>query len=111
MPSKTDNRTLLVNTKKEELRVTIPADYKVTFGPVQPGSRGYGDEGNCLRIYESETKQRAVFVNVVSFRDLSIPVERRVKRTKEKQKREYDADGNLKENSEVAVDAGDWEEA
>ena len=110
MAKATDDRTLLVKTKHEELRVTIPADYKVTFGPVQPGRPDY-DNGNCLRIYESETKQRAVFVNVVSFRDLSIPVQKRSKTVKNSSKSERDSKGNAKSKAETVVEESEWEDA
>jgi len=110
MTKATDDRVLLVRTTDEELRVTIPADFKVTYGRVQPGARGY-DEGYCLRIYESDTKQRAVFVNVVSFRDLSIPVQRRVKTVKNSAKSKRDSKGNAELSDKTTVSEGEWEDA
>jgi hypothetical protein len=55
----------------------VPTSYKVTFGAVVPGAKasGYSGGGWGLRIWEATDKQRAVFTDVVSFRDLSIPVE------------------------------------
>lgn len=70
---------LLTLSNSEALQIEIPDDWKVTYGPVTPGGKGsYGAPDYALRIYESETKQRAIFTGVKSFRDLSIPVKRRV---------------------------------
>lgn len=68
-------RTLLVEEQSgSQFKITIPADYKVTFG--SPGNRNCGP--GELRIYENEKQQRACFVSVRSFRDLSLPVTRLV---------------------------------
>ncbi len=70
-------RTYEIVTSRGKQRITVPAAYKVTFGAVVPGAKasGYSGGGWGLRIWESADKQRAVFTDVVSFRDLSIPVE------------------------------------
>lgn len=63
--------------KKEFYRITIPSNYKITYGKLHAGgdgNRNYDNSGNCLRIYEAENKQRAVFRNVVSFRDIGLPL-------------------------------------
>jgi hypothetical protein len=52
----------------------IPVSAKITFGPVQPGSRDFGNREHVLRIYTSQNNQLAVFRNVTSFRDLSLSV-------------------------------------
>jgi len=70
-----DERTLLIETVREKFKVTIPADWKVTFGKQLGAVRDY-DGGRELRIYEADTKQRACFTGVQSFRDLSIPLVR-----------------------------------
>lgn len=41
--------------------------------PSKPGSASSGPYG--LRIWEGTDKQRAIFTNVTSFRDLSIPIQ------------------------------------
>lgn len=100
-------RTYLVERKHEKLRVTVPADWKVTFGPVQPGREGYGgDRGYALRFYETKEKQRAVFTDVVSFRDLSLPVERLVI-SKEEKTTNKSGRGH-REHSLVAEASGEW---
>jgi hypothetical protein len=72
-----------IKTRSEgRVRVTVPEDWKVTFGPVAPGAGKYAGGGElALRFYESDTKQRAIFTDVQSFRDLSIPVQRLIKKT------------------------------
>jgi len=53
----------------------IPANAKITFGPLAPGTRDYGPSRDCaLRIYTSQSNQLAVFRHVASFRDLSLSV-------------------------------------
>lgn len=78
---KAAEKILLLELKgNKKKKIIIPENWKVTFGPLVPGSKGgyNGHSGLALRIYESPTKQRAVFTDVVSFRDLSIPVEEEV---------------------------------
>lgn len=83
--AKEQTKTYLVERSKETLLVTVPADWKVTFGPLfTPSKGGYGGPANCLRFYESKDKQRAIFVDVTGFRDTSIPVKRRVVEVKGK---------------------------
>lgn len=75
--TETGTRTYEIVTSRGKQRITVPETYKVTFGAVVPGAKaaGYSGGGWGLRIWESADKQRAVFSDVVSFRDLSIPVE------------------------------------
>jgi len=60
-------------------RVTVPSTWKVTFGPAARGvNKGTGSRQEiplALRFYESENKQRAIFTDVVYFRDTSIKIE------------------------------------
>lgn len=68
-------------TNGKQKRISIPGEWKITFGPLAPGSKGYennGEKGLCLRLYENKDQQRAVFTKVASFRDMSIHVEERV---------------------------------
>ena len=71
-------RSILVNRQHNEPLVVggIPATAKITYGPVQPGKESYRG-GNALRIYTSANNQLAVFLDVESFRDLSLTVKER----------------------------------
>jgi hypothetical protein len=65
-------------------KVTVPAAWRVTFGPLNPGSKNLASNGApALRFYESEKQQRMVITDVLAFRDMSIKVEE--KRTNVKQ--------------------------
>ena len=71
-------------------KITVPDTWKVTFGPLVPGMTsarmtGHGGElGMALRFYEGKDMQRAVFTDVIWFRDESLQVEERVTKTKQK---------------------------
>lgn len=75
-------RTYEIETTHGAFRIDIPETYRVTFGPVvgartNPKTGRTFQSDSVLRIWESDTKQRALFPDVVSFRDTSIPVQRR----------------------------------
>lgn len=71
-----------------ERKITVPESWKVTFGPAVKGNHGNKYEKfkmpMCLRFYESDTKQRAIFTDVVSFRDSSISIEEKKTSIQEK---------------------------
>ena len=75
MATATKTRSILIEHSQGGATIVdgIPASAKITFGPVQPGGRGYGGD-NVLRIYTSASNQLAVFRDVLSFRDLSLAV-------------------------------------
>jgi hypothetical protein len=76
--AKVETKTYLVERNNETLMVTVPADWKVTFGPIFTPTKGYGGPENCLRFYEAKDRQRAIFTGVRGFRDTSIPVQKKV---------------------------------
>lgn len=90
MTDAVEKTTYLLEMKDgQKKKVTVPTSWKVTFGPVAPGSKeaGYnGHSGLCLRFYEGadagKGKQHAVFVGVESFRDTSIEILEEVVETK-----------------------------
>jgi len=69
-------------------RITVPENWKVTFGPAvkgfNSGDNTYRKVPMALRFYESDTKQRAIFTDVKSFRDASIQIEREEVKVQEK---------------------------
>ena len=70
-------KTYILELKNGKLRrVQVPADWKVTFGPLIPGERN-GPGTLALRFYEGKEHQRAIFTDVKSFRDSAIPIEER----------------------------------
>lgn len=75
MPTEEGKRTYLVTMKDDtKKKITVPDTWKVTFGPVHPGSeRNTGHQGIALRFWAGNTKtgqQMAVFTDVASFRTL-----------------------------------------
>lgn len=75
-------RTYEVVTKDGTFRIDIPANAKITYGPIigVTGKPSYDGGGNSLRIWEGEKVQRALFLGVISFRDLSMPMKVRAVR-------------------------------
>ena len=91
MPEAT-SRSILVKTRDGDKIVEgVPANAKITFGPVQPGKERYNND-NCLRIYTTANNQLAVFLGVSEFRDLSLVVKGR--KVKERQTRKAEAGPN-----------------
>ena len=78
-----DTKKYLVLQRDGEFVIELPAQYKLTFGAVNPGVQG-GHDLHCLRVYDgANTKSahlRGVFCDVRAFRDLSIPLARKVKK-------------------------------
>ncbi len=89
-----DLKTYILELKNGNLRrVTVPADWKVTFGPLIPADRHSGGGCLALRFYESKEKQRAIFTDVKSFRASDIPIEERVTKTQTKHMQKQTPEG------------------
>lgn len=108
-PSK-ESKTLFVKMMNGcPKKVTIPADCKVTFGPLCPGNKhNNGDSAVALRIY-SGTTQVACFVKVESFYEVGtvLSIEKVTKRANKSQA--YQEDGVTKQRS-VAVEVSEWKD-
>lgn len=71
-------------------KITVPDNWKVTYGPAVKGN--YASSAHeqrykmpmALRFYESDDKQRAIFTDVVGFRDMSIKIEEEEIKVQEK---------------------------
>jgi len=87
---KTKQRTLLLNMADgKDMKITLPEGARITFGPTIPGKRNqpnpaYGSDasGYSLRIYEDAKNDSliAVFCDVRSFRDITLPCSKLVLR-------------------------------
>ena len=84
---------LLELTDGSRRKITVPSSWKVTFGPayiaknlrVGPNNgQSTGTIPMALRFYESEKVQKAIFTNVLNFRDMSIEIEDEIVSTSEK---------------------------
>lgn len=92
-------------------KVTVPANWKLTFGPTIPysgkGSTSIHGGGTALRFYEGNKENlRAAFTDVRAFRDADMPVQER--RTQiQKKTIQKDAHGGTK-NVEVEARITEW---
>ncbi len=91
--------TYICGLKNGRMRkVTVPAHWKVTYGPVVPATPRGGDHGGCaLRFYEGtkpNEKQRAMFRDVEWFRESSIKVLEKTRREKSQTVRHKDKAGD-----------------
>ena len=83
-----EKRTYILNMKDgAKQKITVPSKWKLSFGPLVPGSKGgdyNGRDNLVLRLWEgNKDNQRAVFVGIESWRDtqeLSIEIEQVEKR-------------------------------
>ena len=97
----------LVKGGDGEFIIEIPASWKITFGYVNPAksSDAYArNEGHCLRVYEGE-KLRAVYADVRGFRDLSIPLARKVMKETGSTQWTKDSAGNFEHSTKVEVES------
>jgi len=79
-----DKKTYILELNNGNLRrVTVPANWTLTFGPTIPfagkGSVSPGNGGTALRFYTDKDKKeaRAAFTDVRAFRDADIEIEER----------------------------------
>lgn len=78
MPAAASEQKTLLLTMRDGLkkRITIPASWKVTFGPLVPGSKDTTVNGStaiALRLWsgsKGSEVQHGVFTNVESFREM-----------------------------------------
>lgn len=111
MARKSDEKIkYLVSDKQGEFIIELPATWKVTFAAVNPSNGQSYRDGFCLRVWEGQ-KLRAVFNNVQRFRDLSIPLARKVSRETGSSSWTQDSQGNFEEartvNVEHRIEPGD----
>jgi hypothetical protein len=84
--------------------IKVPADWKLTFGAVNPGNPMSGRDLHCLRVWEGE-KLRAVLCDVRSFRDLSIPLARKIERETGAASWTSDSAGNFERSESRQLEA------
>lgn len=108
-PSEAPKTTFMLIMKDGTKRkVTVPEDWKVTFGPLMPGSKDASHNSSAataLRFYTGKDRQKAVFTGVESFRDMSIGMEEEVVKTQAETfykdtpegKKQFIVEGNVRE--------------
>jgi hypothetical protein len=93
---------ITTNDRSDDVVIEIPAAWRLTFATVNPASGKSYSEGYAVRVYEG-TKLRAVFDNVRSFRDLAIPLVRKVRSEVGNSSWSRDSVGNFSETTDHKV--------
>jgi len=109
MPKDKDTVTYLITkTDGSEFQIDIPSAYRVTFGPafVGGGPQVNGKIPMALRFYESEKAQRAIFTDVASFRDMSIPM--RIKQVKTQTKHGFVEFEGVRKQTTFQASTSEW---
>jgi hypothetical protein len=85
--------------------IEVDPTWKLTFGAVNPGSSQGGGryDLHCLRVWETKDKLRAVFCDVKAFRDLSIPLARKVTKETGSAAWTQDSDGSFERSESRQV--------
>jgi len=109
-----DTKKYLVLQRDGEFVIELPPEYKLTFGAVNPGGQGMGGHDlHCLRVYDgANTKSahlRGVFCDVRAFRDLSIPLARKVKKETGSTSWTMDSEGNFDRSQARQIESS-WED-
>lgn len=102
-----DEKVKYLVSGKNEFVIEVPASWRLTFGYVNPNRSGDGyqrGEGHALRVWEGE-KLRAVYCDVKGFRDLSIPLARKVTKETGSATWTMDSQGNFEEHKKVDVES------
>lgn len=73
--AKTRQILILLKDGRKRIVSNIPANAKITYGPISPGRAGDYNGSLALRIYTSAQNQLAVFTDVKEFQDLTLGVE------------------------------------
>lgn len=109
-PKPEGEKTLLLTMRDgTQKKITIPREWKVTFGPLVPGSKDASVNSGgatALRLWsgsKGSEVQHAVFTNVESFRDMSIRVMEQVTKTQTEHYRKADDENAEAVAVEVAV--------
>lgn len=95
---------LVQRERASDFVIEVKADWKLTFGAVNPGSQMSGRDLHCLRVWEGE-KLRGVFCDVRGFRDLSIPMAMKIERETGSASWEQDSTGNFERSEKRAIES------
>lgn len=102
----------LVIQQSGEFVLELPTAWKLTFGAVNPGAPPHGRDLHCLRVWATynsgKGELRAVFCDVRGFRDLSIPLARKVNRETGSSSWTMDSAGNFDGKQERRQLESEW---
>jgi len=103
------DRTLFVEVKEGLRKITIPADWTISFGPLAVGLKSNGMESpNVLRIYADKKRADlvAVYRDVISVSDERVIVSQ--KKTTKKQKVFHKRGGNGEQSFAAEIRKTSW---
>jgi hypothetical protein len=87
--------------------IDLPPEWKLTFGAVNPGSPPHGRDLHCVRVWDGPNAKtarlKAVYCDCKGFRDLSIPLARKVSREVGSSSWVQDSTGNFEHSEKREV--------
>jgi hypothetical protein len=108
MSDEPDRIKYLVTTSRGEFVLEVEPDWKLTFGAVNPGSPPHGRDLHCLRIWDGPNAKsahlRAVFCDVRGFRDLSLPLARKIEKETGSAEWTMDSEGNFERTARRQIE-------
>ena len=113
MTEQVKTKTLILEMSKgAERRLTIPADWTITFGPVAIGAKYSSNDGsaNVLRLYEDVGRKhlKAVFKDVRAFFEEGIQIVERKTETKQKTYQQMNEKTGKMEAYQASVKRKTW---
>lgn len=106
MTDEPSSKKYLVTTQSGEFVLELDPAWKLTFGAVNPGADGMARRDlHCLRVWETKERLRAVFCDVRGFRDLSIPLARKVHKETGSAEWTMDSEGNFERSQRRQIES------
>lgn len=93
---------------KGDFVIEVPESWRLTFGAVNPGGPTHGRDMHCVRVWAGQ-KLRAVYCDVRGFRDLSIPLARKIDKEVGETKWTMDSAGNFEGERKVTHEDGGYQ--
>lgn len=108
-----ETKTLIIDMSRgEDRRITIPADWTITFGPVAIGAKFSSSDGssNVLRLYSDVGRKhlKAVFKDVRAFFEEGIEIVERRTETKNKTYNQINPTSGKSEAYQATVKRKTW---
>lgn len=102
------NIKYLLSGGKGDFVIEVPSSWRLTFGAVNPGGATHGRDMHCVRVWEGQ-KLRAVYCDIRGFRDLSIPLARKIEKETGHANWTMDSSGNFESHRRVTVEDGGFQ--
>jgi hypothetical protein len=99
---------VLIQQQGGDFIIEIPPEWKLTFGAVNPGSPPHGRDLHCVRVWDGPNAKtarlKAVYCDCRGFRDLSIPLARKVQKETGSASWVHDSAGNFERSERREVE-------